>query len=103
MHIVDWDETLLAPIERDLMFIDGAANREKDLFYRGYGETEVDPLALAFYRYEWVVQEFGDYGERVFLTADTGEATKEDAVREFVALFAPGDVVEAAYRSDMLS
>jgi spectinomycin phosphotransferase len=56
--------------------------------------------ALAYYRYEWVVQEIGDFGERVFWMEGTGERTKRDAVQGFISLFQPGDVVEAAYKSE---
>jgi spectinomycin phosphotransferase len=106
LHIVDWDETLLAPKERDLMFVAGGiggaeeAEREKTLFHRGYGDAEVDPVAFAYYRYEWVVQDMGDYAERIFLTEDTGEETRQDAVDGFRQLFAPGDVVEIAYQTE---
>lgn len=107
MHIVDWDETIFAPKERDLMFVVSAAasdetsrSREERHFLKGYGQAEIDPLALAYYRYEWVVQEIGDFGERVFFTPDTGEATRADAVSGFRQLFDPGDVVEQAYSLD---
>jgi spectinomycin phosphotransferase len=95
MFIVDWDTPLLAPKERDLMFVDASA----EAFWKGYGQADIDPVALAYYRYEWVVQEIGDFGNRVFLRPEFGEETKRDAVRGFRKLFQPGDVVEAAYRS----
>jgi len=53
LYIVDWDETLLAPKERDLLFIIGSIfndtsdGRWERLFFEGYGESEIDPLALA--------------------------------------------------------
>jgi spectinomycin phosphotransferase len=99
LYIVDWDQPLFAPKERDLMFV---VEDKATLFFSGYGETTVDILALAYYSYEWVVQEFGDYGERVFLRADLGEETKQDAIRGFRQLFEPGDVVEAAYHSNVV-
>lgn len=98
LFIVDWDETILAPKERDLMFVVG--DPEEGLFFKGYGQTEIEPVALAYYRYEWVVQEIGDFGERVFLRQDLGEETKKEAVQGFVELFQPGDVVEGAYASE---
>lgn len=99
MFIVDWDETLLAPKERDLMFVSGqdpVPAREENLFLEGYGAVQVNQLALAYYRYEWCVQEIGDYGQRVFLTEEAGEITKQDALERFIELFAQGDVVEVA-------
>jgi spectinomycin phosphotransferase len=100
LHIVDWDQPVIAPKERDLMFVTDDTAEEEIAFFKGYGKTEIDPLALAYYRYEWVVQELGDYGERVFFMNDVGEETKRDSVRGFYQLFDPGDVVEVAYNAD---
>lgn len=108
MLIVDWDETIIAPKERDLMFVEGCVGGVRDggraerLFFKGYGHTDIDWLALAYYRYEWVVQEMGEYAEGVFVRQDVGEETKKDAVAEFMSLFEPRDVVEMAYKSDKL-
>lgn len=100
LHIVDWDQPIFAPKERDLMFM--VENPEVDFFMQGYGQTVIDPVGLAYYRYEWVVQEIGDYGERVFLSADSGEETLDDSVRGFRQLFAAGDVVDGAYEAEKL-
>lgn len=97
MFIVDWDGALLAPRERDLMFV--LELKEENLFFKGYGSVQINPLALAYYRYEWCVQEFADYGERVFLMTDAGENTKRDAVEKFMELFERGDVVDAALKT----
>jgi spectinomycin phosphotransferase len=106
LHFVDWDETIIAPKERDLMFVVGSRiatvvkPHEEELFFRGYGERAVDALALAYYRYEWVVQEIGAYGEQVFLAPEVGEKTKADAVRRWIAQFDPGETVDMAYGMD---
>ena len=92
LFIVDWDNPILAPRERDLMFVvddDAMQMVEADLFLAGYGETAINPLLLAYYRYEWVVQEIGDFGERVFIMGDVGDETRADSVRGFKALFDP--------------
>ena len=101
IHIVDWDETLTAPKERDLMFFlfDGHSPIETEAFFAGYGDSSVDWLALAYYKYDWVLQEFGDYGERVFLSDDLGAQDLAAALREFERLFAPGDVLERAHQA----
>jgi spectinomycin phosphotransferase len=101
MFIVDWDDTLLAPKERDLMFVVSENTREEQLFFDGYGNVKIDGLALAYYRYEWCVQEIGDFGERVFLANDIGESTKQDAVEGFIKLFSPDDVVAAALNTSV--
>ena len=100
LFIVDWDDTLRAPKERDLMFVFGE-KREEQLFFKGYGSMEINPLVLAYYGYEWCVQEIGDFGERVFLLKDAGESTKKDSVEGFIKLFSRGDVVEAAFNTSI--
>jgi spectinomycin phosphotransferase len=102
MFIVDWVDTLLAPKERDLMFVlsgDTLPTREEQLFFDGYRNMTINQLALAYYRYEWCVQEIGDFGKRVFLTKDLGESTKQDAVEGFIKLFSRGDVIDGAFRT----
>jgi spectinomycin phosphotransferase len=102
LYVVDWDQPILAPKEHDLMFVVGSDTRtarEESLFLVGYGATEVDALALAFYRYEWCVQEFVDFAMRVFQLDNVGDETKADSVRGFEQLFAPGDVVVEAHKA----
>jgi spectinomycin phosphotransferase len=104
MFIVDWDDTLFAPKERDLMFVlgeDTIPTREEQAFFDGYGKVKINQIALAYYRYEWCVQEIGDFGERVFLTKDSGENTKKDSVEGFMKLFSPDDVVENAFNKSI--
>ncbi len=106
LWIVDWDEAILAPKERDLMFVVGGISRsligprEEELFFRGYGETAIDPLALAYYRYAWAVQDIGGYAQQVFSRPDLGAVTKRAAVEICMSLFEPGEIVELAYESD---
>ncbi len=106
LYIVDWDTLTFAPKEHDLMFIgagigDGIWHdpREEALFYRGYGEAEIDRLALAYYRYERIVQDIAAYGEQLLLS-DEGGADREQGLRFFVSQFLPNNVVEIAYASD---
>src|SRR5262249_44778963 len=80
LYIVDWDNPILAPKERDLMFAGGAQfgsrrtpHEEEALFYQGYGQTQIDPIAIAYYRYERIVQDIAIYCEQLFLTDEGGE------------------------------
>ena len=59
LHVVDWDAPILAPRERDLMFVysvdfgDHPVNgRRAELFREGYGALEPDPVLLSYYRSE---------------------------------------------------
>ncbi len=82
-YIVDWDDPIMAPKERDLMFIGGGvANvwnelHEEILFYKGYGKTEIDKTILAYYRHERIVEDIGLYGQDLLLTTARGENRAE--------------------------
>ncbi|MFC3503510.1 phosphotransferase enzyme family protein [Micromonospora krabiensis] len=59
LHVVDWDAPILAPRERDLMFVysgdfgDHPINAHRAaLFRRGYGPLEPDRTMLGYYRSE---------------------------------------------------
>jgi spectinomycin phosphotransferase len=103
MWIVDWDETILAPRERDLMFVIGGGLRpglvaphQEKLFFQGYGTTPVDALAIAYYRYARAVSDIGYVGEQVFLRPDLGPLSKRTAVERFMLLLQPGNNVSQA-------
>lgn len=106
LWLVDWDETTLAPKERDLMFVVGGIGgdlvgpHDTAWFFQGYGDAEVDRTALTYYRYAWAVQDMGAYGERVFFMPDLGEETRRDAVHGFMDMFKPGKIVAIAFASD---
>ena len=105
MWIVDWDETILAPKERDLMFVIGGIAQglvtphQTTCFLQGYGHAAIDQRALAYYRYAWAVQDMAAYAEEVF-SPERSEPARRDGVDSFIGLFAPGNIVAIAYRSD---
>jgi spectinomycin phosphotransferase len=107
LHFVDWDDVQLAPKERDLMFltgnsIDGRTKAQEALFFEGYGETEIDRLAMAYYRYDWGVQDMGECGREVFFLDFFSEEAKNRSAEIFMGLFSAGDTVDAAYEADKL-
>jgi spectinomycin phosphotransferase len=102
LHVVDWDEVVFAPRERDLMFVSGDVadiDPTGEHFYAGYGDVQIDRALLAYYRYDWVLQEIADYHRRVF-DRSLGVRVREEALEYFTDLFGPEDVVAAAYRAD---
>ena len=105
-YIIDWDDPILAPKERDLMFIGGAqgfightAQEEETLFYRGYGQTEIDLIALAYYRYERIIEDIAVFCEKLFLTSEGGE-DREQSFEYLMSNFLPDGTIEIAYKSD---
>ena len=109
IYIVDWDETMMAPKERDLLFVigsifnDSSAGRWEQLFFEGYGKTEVDPLALAYYRYDWCVEDMGEFAKDVFGRENLGEETKANSIWWFKSLFLEGSSVDTALKTEIES
>ncbi len=105
IYVVDWDEPIMAPKERDLMFVGGGVanvwNRpeEEEFFYKGYGKTHIDRAILAYYRHERIVEDIALYGERLLLSSEGGRE-REVMYDQFVAMFEPQGVVEIAFKTD---
>lgn len=100
--LVDWDEPLIAPRERDLLFVVGSTiarpvePEEEDLFFEGYGPADVDPAALAYYRYERIVQDLGETGQSVFLDPGLSEQVREEGATLAIDFFMPGGALDRA-------
>jgi spectinomycin phosphotransferase len=106
LWLVDWDEAVLAPRERDLMFVVGGGighgmvrPGDTESFLQGYGEASIDPRLLAYYRCAWAVQDIATDAEQVLITPGLGEVTRRAAVEGFTDLFAPGNIVDLARAS----
>jgi spectinomycin phosphotransferase len=101
LYIVDWDNPLLAPKERDLMFIGGGiddiwkSKQDETVFYEGYGKTEINIAALAYYRYERIIEDLAVICEQIILT-DEGGADREQGYKWFTSNFDPGGTIEIA-------
>lgn len=104
LSIVDWDTTMLAPKERDLMFIGAGigdvwrAAREVEHFYAGYGPAEVDQTALAYYRCERIVEDLAVFCQQLLLTNEGG-ADREAALGFVTGSFQPNGVVDIALKT----
>ncbi len=104
-YIVDWDNPILAPRERDLMFIGGGIGhiwnspREEALFYQGYGAAELDLSALAYYRYERILEDIAAFCEQI-LGVQGGRDDRERGLGFFTSCFQPGGVIDIARNTD---
>ena len=105
LYIVDWDNPTFAPKERDLILVGGSfvwrSPREEALFYQGYGQAEIDRMALAYYRYERIIQDIAAFCEQLFLTVEGGD-DREQAVQYCTGQFLPNHEVEIAFQTDTL-
>lgn len=104
VHVLDWDEVMLAPKERDFIFIREPQARA---FWEGYGlrATEenmeqndaIDWIALSYFRWERVIQDVIEEVRQVLFRDDAGEDAKATAAQRFATGFAPGNNVDAAF------
>jgi len=105
IYIVDWDDPIMAPKERDLMFIGGGvANvwnklHEEKSFYRSYGRTEINSTILAYYRHERIVEDIAVYGHGLLLTMTGGE-DRPEMYKQFIGMFEPRGVADIAFETD---
>jgi spectinomycin phosphotransferase len=93
VFVIDWDEVMLAPKERDFIFV-----REPyaEAFFEGYGQREIEWMALTYYLWERVIQDLIACAQEVFFRDDLGEGTKEDSFKLFHAILTEGGEVDAA-------
>lgn len=105
IYIVDWDGPIMAPKERDLMFIGGGVANvwnnpcEEEFFYKGYGKTKINMAILAYYRHERIVEDIAEYGQALLLKPAGGEDRLE-MFKQFMDMFAPNGVVDIAFKTD---
>jgi spectinomycin phosphotransferase len=106
LFIVDWDTLIRAPRERDLMFFGGgqgfkgyAAGEERALFFAGYGDAAINEAALAYYRYERIVQDIHAFCAELLAGEGEGE-NRRQSLRWLAANFDAGGVIDVAFASD---
>jgi spectinomycin phosphotransferase len=102
IHLIDWDGPLIAPRERDLLFVVGSRiarvveHREEELFFTGYGSVDIDPQALVYYRYERIVEDLGEIGRSVLLDPSPSDQMRAEESRLARSFFAPGGDIDHA-------
>lgn len=106
LYIVDFDEPILAPKERDLMYIGGSLlassrspKQEEMLFYRGYGEVNLNQDALAYFRYNRIIVDIAEYCEQLLLSSD-GNEDRAQSLAYLKANFIPGGTIATAKKLD---
>lgn len=105
IYMVDWDDPIMAPKERDLMFIGGGVanvwNRphEEKFFYKGYGKTDINQTILAYYRHERIVEDIALLGQQLLLTS-VSDQDRAESYKHFIAQFEPQGVVDIAFKTD---
>ena len=108
IFIVDWDTMILAPKERDLMFIGcglggngHSLEEETRLFYQGYGETEVNSIAVAYYRFERIIVDIVEFCKQI-CSLEENRDERIWALQTLQANFQLDNTVDLALRLDKL-
>jgi spectinomycin phosphotransferase len=96
VFVIDWDEVMLAPKERDFIFI---RRPQAAAFWQGYGAVEIDWTALAYYLWERVVQDMIYYAQNVCFRDDWTEETRAEVAQMFHVNLSEGANLNAAYEA----
>ncbi len=105
VYLVDWDNPVFAPREHDLMCIGSGMSgmqpggQEEAWFYEGYGQVEIDWQALAYYRYERVIQDIAEFCKQILVSKSGGEH-RAQSLHYFMGSFSTGAEVDVARETD---
>lgn len=106
LYIVDWDTLIFAPKERDLMFVgsglggNGHTLKEEEiLFYQGYGWTQINQTAMAYYRYERIIEDIAVICEHIFSSNGDG-MDRRQSFEMLKSNFRSDGTIDIAYRID---
>ncbi len=106
LYLLDWDTVILAPKERDLMFVGAGIwnsgyipTEEEYLFYKGYGKTNVNSDAICYYRTMRIIQDIGEYCQQIFLS-NTDDKNRVKLFEYLQANFLPNGTISRINESD---
>jgi spectinomycin phosphotransferase len=97
VFVIDWDEVMLAPKERDFLFV---RPPHAAAFFQGYGQAEIDWVALSYFLWERVVQDLIECSRNVWFRQEWGEESRLEALQVLEVILAEDrGHIEAAYRA----
>ena len=73
---------------------------EEIMFYEGYGYTNINHIALTYYRLERIIEDVAEYCEYIFSSIESEEDRKQ-SLKYLQSNFQPNGTVERAYQSIM--
>ena len=104
--LIDWDDAVLAPRERDLMFVIGGvlafapvSPEEQSWFFDGYGAADLDPARLAYYRCTRALEDLAYPAAQVVDVHRCTEAERADALSIVRGVLSPTGLVSLALSS----
>lgn len=104
--LIDWDDAVLAPPERDLMFAIGGvlafapvSRQQQAWFFDGYGPAEPDPDRLAYYRCVRALDDLGSWAAEVLDLGGHTQPERADALAIVRGMLSPTGLVTLALSS----
>lgn len=104
--LIDWDGAVLAPSERDLMFVVGGvladapvSPEQRSWFFDGYGRVDVDPTRLAYYMCTRALEDIAGWAADVLDDRRRSPRERADALAIFSGLLSSNGIVELALSS----
>lgn len=104
--LIDWDDAVLAPRERDLMFVLGGvlafapvSPDEQSWFFDGYGAVDLDPVRLAYYRCTRALEDLADPAAQAVDVHRRSESERADALSIVRGVLSPTGLVSLAMSS----
>jgi spectinomycin phosphotransferase len=97
VFVIDWDEVMLAPKERDFIFV---RPPHADAFFQSYGQAEIDWVALTYFLWERVVQDLIECTHNVCFREDWEEESRAEAIQLLDVILAEDrGHIDAAYQA----
>jgi spectinomycin phosphotransferase len=98
--LVDWEDAMLAPRERDLMFVLGGVlafapvgDDDRTAFFAGYGNVDVDPHLVAYYLCTRALDDVSGWAAQA---ADPRDADRDRALDIVRGILSPPGLVDVA-------
>ena len=98
--LVDWDDAVLAPRERDLMFVLGGVlafapvgDDDRTAFFAGYGDATTDPRLVAYYLCTRALDDLSGWAAQAADPQDADRGRALDIVR---GILSPTGLVDVA-------
>ncbi len=97
VFVIDWDEVMLAPKERDFIFV---RPPHANAFWEGYGQAQIDWVALTYFLWERVVQDLMECARNVWFREEWEEEARGEEARLFQeTLEGRSSTIDAAYQA----
>ena len=106
VSLVDWDDVVLAPPERDFMFLRGGVSaalpvtaEQEAWFMQGYGPVELDPARLAYHQCARALEDLAGPAAQVLDAGSWSLAERQAALAVARGVMSPTGLVRRAVRA----